>query len=200
LAADEALHTDDPLDYPTFGASTDQYAPPPGLTRAQKDAEVWARDFYVVWGEFSTEKKFEWVAKWDLARADDRQMRRLMERDNKKIRDDYKKEYNEAVRVSALQDRELIRSNSLFSCNIEIRDTNNTNPASRPLGQPRKRIVLRRRHLPRPSRIARPKSKRRRQGYKPPPITRSKSGNVFTSIQSATRAKRRKRKKETEQG
>jgi DnaJ family protein A protein 5 len=101
LAADEALHTDHPLDYPTFGSSHNQYAPPQGMTRTEKDAETWARDFYVVWGEFTTEKKFEWVAKWDLARADDRQMRRLMERDNKKIRDDYKKEYNEAVRVSA---------------------------------------------------------------------------------------------------
>lgn len=27
-------------------------------------------------------------------------MRRLMERENKKIRDDYKRDYNEAVRVS----------------------------------------------------------------------------------------------------
>jgi DnaJ family protein A protein 5 len=54
----------------------------------------------VVWSEFSTEKKFEWVQKWDLSKGDDRQMRRLMERENKKIRDDYKRDYNEAVRVS----------------------------------------------------------------------------------------------------
>lgn len=100
LASDEALHTDHPLDYPSFGDSTTPYAPPKDATRAEKDAGTWARDFYVVWSEFASEKRFEWVAKWDLDRGSDRQMRRLMERDNKKIRDDYKREYSEAVRVS----------------------------------------------------------------------------------------------------
>lgn len=100
LASDEALHSERPLDYPSFGDSATPYAPPKDASRAEKDAGTWARDFYVVWGEFASEKKFEWVAKWDVERGSDRQMRRLMERDNKKIRDDYKREYSEAVRVS----------------------------------------------------------------------------------------------------
>jgi DnaJ family protein A protein 5 len=98
--------------------STDQYAPPAGLTRAQKDAQIWARDFYTVWGEFATEKKFEWVAKWDLSKGDDRQMRRLMERENKSIRDDYKRDYNEAVRVSTLCIQKLAMLNDLATRSV----------------------------------------------------------------------------------
>lgn len=103
LASDEALHSDSPINYPSFGLSTDPYAPATGLTRVDIDAGTWAKEFYVVWGQFSTSKKFEWVAKWDTERGSDRQMRRLMERDNNKIRDDYRRDYNEAVRVSPLR-------------------------------------------------------------------------------------------------
>ncbi|WWD16810.1 hypothetical protein CI109_101242 [Kwoniella shandongensis] len=111
LASDEALHTPSehaPLSYPSFGDSQTPYAPPPGLTRAQKDSQIWARDFYAVWSEFVTEKKFEWVGKWDAERGEERMVRRLMEKENKKIRDDYRKEYNESIRqlVSFIQHRD----------------------------------------------------------------------------------------------
>ncbi|KAK8861287.1 hypothetical protein IAR55_002106 [Kwoniella newhampshirensis] len=111
LASDETLHTPPdhtPLSYPSFGDSQTPYAPPPGLTRAQKDAQIWARDFYAVWGEFVTEKKFEWVGKWDTERGEERMVRRLMEKENKKIRDDYRKEYMDTVRqlVSFIQHRD----------------------------------------------------------------------------------------------
>lgn len=104
LSSDEALHTTSttPLSYPSFGDSSTAYAPPPGLTRAQKDSQVWARDFYAVWGEFVTEKKFEWVNKWDAERGDDRMVRRAMEKENKKAREETRKEYNETIRVSAV--------------------------------------------------------------------------------------------------
>ncbi|OWZ26582.1 hypothetical protein C356_06913 [Cryptococcus neoformans c45] len=100
LSSDEALHTTSttPLSYPSFGDSSTAYAPPPGLTRAQKDSQVWARDFYAVWGEFVTEKKFEWVNKWDAERGDDRMVRRAMEKENKKAREETRKEYNETIR------------------------------------------------------------------------------------------------------
>jgi DnaJ family protein A protein 5 len=100
LASDEALHSSQPLDFPSFGDSTTIYAPPAGLGRIERSARPWARDFYTVWSEFATAKKFEWVAKWDVERGDDRSMRRLMEKENKKIREDYRKEYNDAVKVS----------------------------------------------------------------------------------------------------
>ena len=62
--------------YPTFGDSTTLYAPPPGATRAERDAGTWVRDFYTVWGQFATEKKFEWVSAWDAERGEDRRVRR----------------------------------------------------------------------------------------------------------------------------
>ncbi|KAL7419810.1 hypothetical protein Q5752_005726 [Cryptotrichosporon argae] len=114
LASDETLHTPDdqrPLAYPSFGDSATAYAPPPGLSRAEREraGAEYARDFYQVWAEFATEKKFEWVAKWDVEkRAEDRHMRRLMERENAKIRESYRREYNDAVRnlVSFIQHRD----------------------------------------------------------------------------------------------
>jgi len=65
---------------------------------------------------FSTEKDFSWMDQWNLAEAPDRRVRRcglsypnvvvnssyflrLMERDNKKAREDARREYNETVRV-----------------------------------------------------------------------------------------------------
>lgn len=116
LASDEALHHPSaqgngrhaPPAYPTFGSAETPYAPPPGANRAERDAGVWVRDFYAVWGEFVTEKKFEWLGAWDSEAGADRRVRRLMERDNKKVRDDHRKEYNDTVRhlVSFIQNRD----------------------------------------------------------------------------------------------
>ena len=106
LASDEALHTSanhSPLHYPSFGHEDTSYAPPSGMTRAQRDVETWARDFYTVWSEFASEKRFEWVGKWDVERGDDRGMRRLMEKENKRVREEYRKEYNDTVRVSLMK-------------------------------------------------------------------------------------------------
>jgi DnaJ family protein A protein 5 len=72
------------------------------MTKAQRGEQNWARDFYVVWGEFATEKRFEWVNKWDAERGEERGVRRLMEKENKKAREDHRKEYNDTVRVGRL--------------------------------------------------------------------------------------------------
>ncbi|ODN76970.1 hypothetical protein L202_05533 [Cryptococcus amylolentus CBS 6039] len=110
LASDERLHSDTPhrMMYPSFGQSSTAYAPPHGLTRAQKDSQIWARDFYAVWGEFVTEKRFEWINKWDADKGDDRMVRRAMEKENKKAREDIRKEYNDTIRqlVSFIQHRD----------------------------------------------------------------------------------------------
>lgn len=104
LGSDEALHTPTdshaPLSYPTFGDSQTTYAPPPGLSKAERSSQTWARDFYTVWMEFATEKRFEWIGKWDAERGEDRNIRRLMEKENRKVREDTRKEYNDTVRVS----------------------------------------------------------------------------------------------------
>ncbi|WWC87561.1 uncharacterized protein L201_002451 [Kwoniella dendrophila CBS 6074] len=105
LASDETLHTSPnspPLIYPSFGDSTTSYSPVQGMTKSEKHSKIWVRDFYLVWTEFVTEKKFEWVARWDLERAESRDIRRLMEKENKKVRDDYRKEYNDTVRQLVL--------------------------------------------------------------------------------------------------
>jgi DnaJ family protein A protein 5 len=104
LASDETLHTPPgqaSVRYPTFGDSATMYAPSTGISRSDRDSQAWARDFYVAWSEFTTEKKFEWVVKFDVERGEDRGMRRLMEKENKKIRDEYRKEYTSTVRVSS---------------------------------------------------------------------------------------------------
>ncbi|ORY27689.1 hypothetical protein BCR39DRAFT_537986 [Naematelia encephala] len=111
LASDEELHTPEgfhPLVYPGFGESTTPYAAPQGMTRTERESQTWAKDFYLVWKEFATEKRFDWVKKYDPDRADDRGMRRLMEKENKKIRDEYRRDYNDAVKnlVSFLQKRD----------------------------------------------------------------------------------------------
>lgn len=72
-------------DYPTFGSSNDDY-------------ESVVKPFYAVWSGFSTRKSFAWKDKYRLSDAPDRQVRRLMEKENKKIRDDAIRDFNDAVR------------------------------------------------------------------------------------------------------
>lgn len=72
-------------DYPTFGSSDDPY-----------DSVV--RPFYNAWAGFSTRKSFSWKDKYRLSDAPDRRIRRLMEKDNKKCREDAAREFNDAVR------------------------------------------------------------------------------------------------------
>lgn len=72
-------------DYPTFGSSDDDY-------------ETVVRPFYAAWSGFSTKKSFSWKDKYRLSDAPDRRVRRLMEKDNKKCRDDAIREFNDAVR------------------------------------------------------------------------------------------------------
>jgi DnaJ homolog subfamily A member 5 len=75
---------DTPL-YPPFGAADDQYEPIP-------------KAFYAIWSSFTTNKSFSWKDKYRLTDAPDRRIRRLMEKENKKLRDDAIREFNDAVR------------------------------------------------------------------------------------------------------
>jgi DnaJ homolog subfamily A member 5 len=75
----------DITDYPVFGGSEDGFA------------DI-VRPFYSTWAGFSTVKSFAWKDKYRLSDAPDRRIRRLMEKENKKLRDDAIKEFNEAVR------------------------------------------------------------------------------------------------------
>lgn len=88
LALEEEVAADnddlDVRDYPTFGSSDDDY-------------EDVVKPFYTAWAGFSTVKSFAWKDKYRLSDAPDRRVRRLMEKENKKMRDDAIREFNDAV-------------------------------------------------------------------------------------------------------
>lgn len=71
-------------DYPPFGQAKDDY-------------DAVAKRFYSVWSGFSTKKSFSWRDKYRLQEAPDRRVRRLMEKENKKFRDEGIREFNDAV-------------------------------------------------------------------------------------------------------
>ncbi|ODV85891.1 hypothetical protein CANARDRAFT_27966 [[Candida] arabinofermentans NRRL YB-2248] len=71
--------------FPKFGNSKSDYG-----------NEV--RMFYKVWSNFQSVKTFNWCDEYRYSNAPDRRTRRLMEKENKKLRDQARKEYNEAVR------------------------------------------------------------------------------------------------------
>lgn len=73
-------------DYPTFGHKDDQY-----------DDVV--KKFYAAWSSFSTVKGFAWKDKYKLSEAPDRWYRRRMEQENKALRKEGVKEFNDAVRA-----------------------------------------------------------------------------------------------------
>ena len=62
--------------------------------------------FYGYWESYYTSRSYVWAEKYDTREAPNRQIRRLMEQDNKKLREKAKKERNEEVRVSAAGDQE----------------------------------------------------------------------------------------------
>ena len=90
LAREEEYAADyDDIDipnYPSFGHKDDQY-------------EGVVRDFYAAWNGFATAKSFAWLDMYQLSTAPDRRTRRLMEKENQKLRDDGRREFNDAVRT-----------------------------------------------------------------------------------------------------
>jgi DnaJ family protein A protein 5 len=72
--------------YPTFGHKGDTY-------------EDVVRDFYSAWNGFATAKGFAWVDVYRLSEAPDRRYRRAMEKENQKLRDDARRDFNDAVRA-----------------------------------------------------------------------------------------------------
>ncbi|KAG2001505.1 hypothetical protein GB937_010110 [Aspergillus fischeri] len=71
--------------YPTFGSQSDTF-------------EDVVRPFYTVWSSFSTKKSFAWKDIYRYSEAPDRRVRRLMEKENKRLREEGVREFNEAVR------------------------------------------------------------------------------------------------------
>jgi DnaJ family protein A protein 5 len=61
-------------------------------------------DFYSFWESFCTAKSFAWKDEYDTREAPNRRVRRLMEAENKKLRDVSKKERNAEIRVCKITD------------------------------------------------------------------------------------------------
>lgn len=83
---DEDLEADDTLEeeYPSFGTSDSVY-------------QDW-QQFYNFFSGYVTPRSYSWLDKYDTRHAHNRREARLMEKENKKIRDEAKKERNELVR------------------------------------------------------------------------------------------------------
>ncbi|KAJ2600430.1 hypothetical protein GGH99_006030 [Coemansia sp. RSA 1285] len=60
------------------------------------------RDFYNFWTTFTTRKSFGWFDRFRLSDAENRQIRRLMEKENKKLREKAKNEFVETVQKLAI--------------------------------------------------------------------------------------------------
>ncbi|EJD06489.1 DnaJ-domain-containing protein [Fomitiporia mediterranea MF3/22] len=99
LATDECSLTSHTLsDYPPFGTSTWTWTSASASNAGENSNREGARYFYNFWLGFGTAKEFTWADKWNINDAPDRQVRRLMERDNKKAREAARQEYNDTVR------------------------------------------------------------------------------------------------------
>ncbi|KAI0077259.1 DnaJ-domain-containing protein [Panus rudis PR-1116 ss-1] len=93
LAQEENQFLDESVTFPSFGYSTWPWTEP-----SKAEADKAARAFYNYWLHFVTAKDFSWVEFWHSNEAPERRIRRLMEKENKKARDDARKEYNETIR------------------------------------------------------------------------------------------------------
>ncbi|KAK0540070.1 hypothetical protein OC842_000644 [Tilletia horrida] len=83
--------------FPSFGYSHTPYAPIKGEEATVHQVPV--RDFYKIWGSFLSEKSFAWMDNYQTSQAPDRNVKRLMEKENKRIREQARREYNETVRA-----------------------------------------------------------------------------------------------------
>lgn len=76
----------EPVQFPDFGGSSDDY-------------EDVVKPFYRIWINFSTKKTFSWRDAYKTSDAPDRATRRLIEKENKRLRDESIREFNDAVRA-----------------------------------------------------------------------------------------------------
>lgn len=78
----------------SFGKQEDKY----DQVYMYQDQETSLKIFYNKWLNFSTIKSFSWCDKYKPSDAPDRRIRRLIEKENKKLREVEKKKYNDAVK------------------------------------------------------------------------------------------------------
>lgn len=75
----------DPIHYPAFGGASDTY----------ESGSV--REFYLAWSSFSSKKSFSWCDEHRYTDAPDRRVKRWMEKENMKLRETARREFNDTV-------------------------------------------------------------------------------------------------------
>ncbi|RKP03206.1 hypothetical protein CXG81DRAFT_17262 [Caulochytrium protostelioides] len=85
----------DPLS-PRYGHAEHARFPPFGTSTTPDDA---VRAFYASWSAFTTAKSYRWCDKWRTGDAPDRRLRRLVERDNAKLREQGRSGFVATVRA-----------------------------------------------------------------------------------------------------
>ncbi|XP_076391707.1 dnaJ homolog subfamily C member 21 [Megachile rotundata] len=90
----EKLVTED-ADFMKEGDSDEEV---PGFGDSQSSYEDVVHNFYAYWQSYSTKKSFTWLDPYDVREARNRRVARLIEKENKKIRDKAKRERNEQIR------------------------------------------------------------------------------------------------------
>ena len=99
--------------YPPFGEASSRFDPP----------ATELRSFYSAFSSFASRRPFNEADKYRLQDAPDRRVKRLMEKENKRARDEARREYNEAVRslVSFIKKRDPRFLRSASSDPIKLR-------------------------------------------------------------------------------
>lgn len=77
------------------------------------------KNFYQKWTHFQTKRTFSSMDKYKSSDAENREHRRYLEKENKKLRDSMKKEYNETVRSLALFCRKRDPRYAIYQKNLE---------------------------------------------------------------------------------
>lgn len=70
----------------------------PGFGKSTSDFKETVQPFYAYWQDYSTKKSFSWLDQCDIRDLPNRRIAKLVEKENKKIRDKARKERNEQIR------------------------------------------------------------------------------------------------------
>lgn len=77
------------------------YGAPPKYPSGPLRGDVYPKQWYDHWLSFSSIKSYAWLDQYKLQDAQDRYVRRRMEKENKRIRDQARREFNDSVRQLA---------------------------------------------------------------------------------------------------
>ncbi|KAF7424333.1 hypothetical protein PC9H_009640 [Pleurotus ostreatus] len=131
LASEEAMFADH-VEFPSFGYSTWPWA------AEKNDSPEAVRHFYNGWINFATSKDFAWMDQWNLSEAPDRRIRRAMEKDNKKARDNARREYNDTIRSLT---KFLRKRDPRYKVHLATKSQASTQPAASGTSTPKKQAT-----------------------------------------------------------